>query len=99
MGSGHKVDERDRGYAVCKIPKIERSFNRYTSLTRIEHYIRNKYTEERICYELNLLLELYEIGIKFVANKIYNNLTSLPKLMENMDLDNGMDIDEIDINI
>ena len=83
----------------CKIPKIERSFNRYTSLTRIEHYIRNKYNEERICYELNLLLELYEIGIKFVANKIYNNLTSLPKLMENMDLDNGMDIDEIDINI
>ena len=84
----------------CIIPKIDtKKFNRYTSLKRIKYYINNIYTEERICHELNLLLELYDIGSNSIANKIYNELTNLPKLIENMELNNRIDIDDINIDI
>lgn len=83
----------------CKIPKIDYKFKRYTSKNRIDKYIQDKYAEERICYELNLLLELYEIGFNFVANKIYKELTSLPKLIENINLNDSMEIDDINLII
>ena len=72
----------------CKIPKIElNNFKRYTSLSRIKYVINQKYNSEKICYELNKLLELYQLGINTISNKFFKELCQMPKLFENKEID------------
>ena len=59
----------------CSLPLVnEKNFKKHTSKKRIKHILCKRYLDNNICNELNLLLELYDIGIITSTNKIYNKL-------------------------